>query len=184
MTNERDVPDIDATDDALQALLVEAGLGVFPEEVRHEVDGVLAAGQSLEPAARHKLIEAAKRGTREWNLRENAALETLLFEARRRRGQDAEAIAATVGLDPAKMRSIERGESGVGAQPAAVVASWALELTIDRDVLGEALRRSLGTRGAAPAYAGERHLQLQPEQERFVADVLRVYDERATGTPG
>lgn len=184
MTNERDLPDIEATEDALQALLVEAGLGIFPEEVRHEVDGVLAAGQSLEPAARHKLIEAAKRGTREWNLRQNAALETLLFEARRRRGQNAEAIAATVGLDPATMRSIERGEAGIGEQPAAVVASWALELTIDRDVLGEALGRSLGARGAAPAYAGERNVQLQPDQKRFVADVLRAYDEGVTGTPG
>ena len=167
-----------------EVVLAEAGLGVFPDEVRREVDAVLASGQSLEPDARLKFIDAAKRGTRQWNLREHAALETLLFEARRSRGEDADAIAETVGIDADKIRSIERGESTVATQPADVVASWALELAIDRGMLDDALRRSLGTRWAAPAYAGERHILLEPEQERFVGEVLRAYDERAAGTAG
>lgn len=184
MTNEGDKPKVNASADALEKLLAEAGPGVFPEEVRREVDAVLAPGQSLEPSARQKLIEAAKRGTRQWHLREHAALETLLFEARRRRDQDADAIAENVGIGADTIRSIERGESGLGAQPADIIASWALEVHIDRDVLGDALRRSLGTLGAAPAYAGERHLHLDPGQEQFVEDVLRAYDERVTGTAG
>lgn len=184
MTSEGDQPDVDASADALETLLAEAGPGVFSEEVQREVDAVLAPGLALEPGARQKLIEAAKRGTRQWNLREHAALETLLFEARRRRDQEADAIAERLGIGADTIRSIERGESGLGTQPASVLASWALEVNLDRDVLGAALRRSLGTLGAAPAYAGERHLRLEPDQEQFVEDVLRAYDERVTGATG
>ena len=81
MNTEQYVPDV-PEDDALLAMLTTSGLTVYPESVQHEVDALLAAGQSLEPAARQKLIAAAKRGTRERNLRASATLETLLFEAR------------------------------------------------------------------------------------------------------
>lgn len=182
MTSEGDLPDVDPTANALEALLAEAGLGLFDEDVRREVDAVLAAGQSLEPAARQRLIEAASRGTRQWNLREHAALETLLFEARRDRGRDADAIAAIIGIDADEIRSIERGESGLAAQPAAVVAAWALELALDRDLLGDALRRSLESQGAAPAFAGERRIDLEPKMELYLVEVLRLYDEHTTGT--
>ena len=148
MTNGPDVPDV-PEDDALVAMLADSGLAVFPESVRREVDALLAAGQSLEPTARHKLVAAAKRGTRERHLRASATLETLLFEARRCRERDAEDIAAEVGLDAAELRSIERGELGLDDRPASAIASWALVLELQRDVVDDALRRSLGSRGAA-----------------------------------
>lgn len=180
MTSEQDHPIAEAGDEAMESLLAEGGLELFPDAVRRQVDDLLAAGQSLEPGARAKLIEAAKRGTRAWSLRESAALETLLFEARRTRGDDAEVIAASMGVDAGVLRSIERGESVLASQSAELVAAWALELEIDRPLLDAALRRSLGTRGVAPAYAGEPAVRLDPDQEQFVDDVLRAYDERST----
>lgn len=181
MTNEPDVPDV-PDDDALLALLAETGLTVYPESVQREVDALLAAGQSLEPTARHKLVAAATRGTRERHLRASAALETLLFEARRTREQDAEDIAAVVGLDAAEMRSIERGELSLDGRPASAIASWALVLDLERDLVGDALRRSLGSRGAAPAYAGEQRVRLSAEAEQFVDEVLQAFDEREAGS--
>ena len=143
MSTEDYVPDL-PDDDALLAMLAETGLTVYAESVQHEVDALLAAGQSLEPAARQKLIAAAKRGTRERNLRASATLETLLFEARRSRQQDAESIAAAAGLDVAVLRSIERGEVGVLNHPAYAIASWAFALEVQRDLLGDALRHFFG----------------------------------------
>ncbi len=183
MTNEPDVPDVSG-DDALLALLAETGLTVYPESVQREVNALLAAGQSLEPTARHKLIAAAKRGTRERHLRASAALETLLFEARRSREQDAEDIAAVVGLDAADLRSIERGELGLDDRPASAIASWALALGLQRDLLDDALRRSLGSQGPSPAYAGEQRFRLSPEAERFVDEVLQAYDQRPADSSG
>ena len=78
------------------------------------------------------------------------------------------------------LRSIERGEVGVLNHPAYAIASWAFALEVQRDLLGDALRRSLGSRGAAPAYASEQHVNLGPEEERFVDEVLEAYDHRAT----
>lgn len=184
MTSERDVPSADAADEAVESMLAAAGLEVYPEDVRRDVDDLLAAGQSLEPEARLKLIEAAKRGTRVWKLRETAELETVLFDTRRSRGEEAEAVATVVGIDVAMLRSIERGESGLASQPPVVVASWAVELGIDRTLVGDALRRSLGTRGAAPAYAGELTVRLDAAQEQFVTDVLSAYDERSIDSAG
>lgn len=178
MNTEPDLPDAPG-DDALLAMLAETGLTVYPETVQREVDALLAAGQSLEPAARYKLVAAAKRGTRERNLRASAALETLLFEVRRSREQDAAVIAAAAGLDVAVLRSIERGEIDVLNHPAHAIASWAFTLDLERDLLGEALRRSLGSRGAAPAYAGEQNVNLGPQEKRFMDDVLQAYDQRA-----
>lgn len=45
----------EAIHDALLALLAETGPTVYSETVQREVDALLAAGQSLEPTARHKL---------------------------------------------------------------------------------------------------------------------------------
>lgn len=140
-------------------------------------------GEALQ-RARQKLVAAAKQATRECNLRANAALETLLFEARRSRGQGADVIAAAAGLDVAALRSAERGDVDVQDHPADAIASWAFALEVQRDVLHDALRRSLGSRGAAPTYAGERRVNLGLEEERFVDEVLQADDQRATDSIG
>jgi hypothetical protein len=183
VTNATDVPNGDESDEILEALLAAAGLHAFPKDVQRDVDAVLSNGQALEPDARRKLIDAAKRGTREWELREHASLETLLFEARRTRKQDARALAAVIGIDADAIRSTERGESSLHAQPVEVIAVWARALGIDRDLLGDALRRSLAARGSTPAYAGDRNVRLEPAQERLVDEVLRAFDEHTT-SPG
>lgn len=178
-------PDAGAPDDELLlALLAASGPGVYAKAVQQEVDALLAPGQSLEPDARHKLIAAAKRGARERNLRAGAALETLLFEARRTRQQDADTVAATAGLDVTVLRSIERGELRVQDHPAGTIASWAYALTIHRELLNDALRRSLGSSGGAHAYAGEQPANLGSHEEQFVNEVLQAYDQRAANTQG
>lgn len=171
-------------DDALDALLAEAGLEPFAEDVRDDVDAVLSSGQALEPAVRKRFIDAAGRGSRQWALRHQAALETILFEARRAGTHDASTIAVSVGIDVGMLRAVEDGKRPIDVVDAATVASWAVALDIDRDLVTAALRRSLGTRTSAPAYAGEHDLRLEPEHERFVNDVLEAFDERSPRRAG
>lgn len=179
MSNEGETPE----PSALEMLLAHAGLAAFPEDIRREVDALLATGQVPEPAARQRFVEAARRGTRQWALRQGAALETLLFEARRLRGDAAESLAETAGIAAEMMRSIERGELRIDAPGPGAVASWASALDLDRDLVADALRRSLGTRTSAPAYSGQPDIRLQPEQEQFIADVLRAFDDRVRDRP-
>ncbi len=169
---------------ALEALLAQAGLSVFADDVRRDVDTVLASGQALEPAVRKRFVDAAGRGTRQWALRRKAALETLLFEARRTRGEDAETVAERAGIAAEAIRSIERGELPIDAPQAAAVASWAFAMNLDRSLLSDALRRSLATRTSSPAYAGEPDARLQPDQERFVDEVLGAFDDQFRGGGG
>ncbi len=171
-------------DNPFEALLAEVGLEVFDDDVRADVDAVLSPGQSLEPAVRKRFIDAAGRGTRQWALRHQAALETLLFEARRVRMEDASTVAGNAGIDVDTVRAVEQGELPIQAPGPAAVASWALAVDLDRNLLAAALRRTLGTRTSAPAYAGEHDVRLQPEQERFVHDVLQAFDEHSPGHAG
>jgi hypothetical protein len=171
-------------DNPFEALLAEVGLEVFDDDVRADIDAVLSPGQSLEPGVRKRFIDAAGRGTRQWALRHQAALETLLFEARRVRMEDASTVAGNAGIDVDTLCAVEQGELSIQALGPAAVASWALAVDFDRNLLAAALRRTLGTGTSAPAYAGEHDVRLQPEQERFVDDVLQAFDEHSPGRAG
>lgn len=184
MDNEGDISNVaDTPESGLDALLANAGLGVFSEKVQDEVDSILAAGQSLEPEARNRFIAAAARGARDRSLRHRGALETLLFEVRRAAGKDAEDLSSAVGVDAKTIRAIERGETSIDAGDANTIALWALALEIDRNSVAGALRRSLGTRTGELSYAGERELRLTPDQESFVEDVLQAFDQRSGTAP-
>lgn len=178
MNNDNERTDMDLETDELGALLADAGLGVFPDDIQAEVDELLLPGQSLEPESRRRLIAAAGRATRERALREHGALETLLFETRRKLERSVEDLSSVTGMAPSELRAIERGERRLDSCDAASVAAWTLALTVDRDSLSRALRRSLGSPAGEPAYAAQRDVHLTQDQEHFVNEVLRIVDER------
>ena len=178
MNNDNETPGEDPEGDALDTLLAAADLGIFPDDIQTEVDAVLAPGQSLEPESRRRLIAAASRATRDRALHERAALETLLYETRRKHDRSVQDLSAATGLDPLSLRAIDRGELQIDSCDAASVAAWTLALSIGRDSVAGTLRRSLGRRAGEPAYAGERDLRLSQEQAQFIDDVLREFDEQ------
>lgn len=178
MTNEGGAPEVDRTpENQLGELISEVGLGLFPADVQEEVETILAAGQSLEPAARALFVDAAKRATRH-NALTRSTLEVLLFKTRRERNQMADEVGTAVHIDPDALRAIERGERSIDSEDAEKIAAWAGSLGLPRDVVDPALRRSLGTPMAAASYAGERELRLTAEKEEFVQRVVRALDER------
>ena len=83
--NEGEGPDVNPQEHHLEQLISEIGLSVFPLDVQDEVERILTTGQALEPAARARFIEAAKRATQRVAVR-RSALEVLLFTERRDRG--------------------------------------------------------------------------------------------------
>ena len=168
----------DGTDNPLDSLIAEIGLGVFPDEIRREIDHLLANGQSLEPDARRRFIEAAARGTRDRALHTRGSLETLLFETRRASGADPATLAAEIGVSPEQIRATERGEVRLDAWAPENIADWAHLLMVGRESVAGALRRSLGTPTGEPAYAEGRELRLTQDQEEFIAHVLRHLDSR------
>ncbi|MBA3652586.1 MAG: helix-turn-helix transcriptional regulator [Actinobacteria bacterium] len=178
MTNDGGAPDVNPTpEDQLGELISEIGLGLFPGDVQDEVEAILAAGQSLEPATRARFVDAAKRGTRQiaFSL---STLEVLLFNSRREQNQAPEELGTIVHIEPEVIRAIERGERTIDSEDAEKIAAWADRLGLQTKVVGPALRRSLGTPVSAASYAGERELRLTPEQDDFVQRVVRALDER------
>jgi transcriptional regulator with XRE-family HTH domain len=167
-------------EERLDDALAQAGLDVFPDVVRLEVDGLLTAGQALEPGARRRFVDAAKRGGRPLALRLRASLEVVLFTHRRERGQSPDEVAATAGIDPVNLLAVERGERTIASEKPTLIALWASALDVDRETLRGALRRSLGKRVSTSAYAGERQLVLTVHDERYVEEVLRAFDQRAS----
>lgn len=161
----------------LGQLISEIGLGAFPADVQDEVETILTTGQALEPAARDRFVDAAKRGSRHVAL-SRAALEVLLFNERRERNLAAEDIADMVGLDADAIRAIERGERKIDGEEPPKVADWAVKLGVDRDILDRTLRKSLGTPVGAGFYSGNVPVRLTTEQEQFVQRVLQAFDER------
>jgi len=178
MTDERHTH-ASNSNDPLERILADAGLDIFPAEIQRDVDTILASGQGLEPEARRRFVDAAQRGTKQWNLRALASLETILFEARRQQDKSADSIGEVIGLDAETLRSLERGDDTLDAQPAELVASWAFNVGVDRPVLDDALRRSLSARGTAGSYAGTDHPHLDSQQAEFVERVLDAYDKQS-----
>jgi hypothetical protein len=65
-------------EERLENLIAQVGTGIFSAEVQAEVERILSPGQSLEPMARARFIDAARRGLRPVAL-EYGPLELLLF---------------------------------------------------------------------------------------------------------
>lgn len=164
-------------EERLEGLISNIGLSLFASDVQDEVEKILAPGQALEPEARARLVAAAKRAGRHVALT-HAAIEVLLFTERRERHQEAEDIAGIVHIDADSIRAIERGERSIDAEDAPRVAAWAQALGIDRGIVAEALRRSLGSPAGAASYSGSRELRLTTAQEKFIDRVLDAFDER------
>jgi transcriptional regulator with XRE-family HTH domain len=99
---------------------------------------------------------------------------------RRDRGRDAEDIAQRVGIGVESLRAIERGERPLVDEDPANIARWVLSLDVSRDVLAPALRTSIGTPAGTGAYGVRREARVSEDQERFVQEVLRAFDEAST----
>jgi hypothetical protein len=166
-------------EDSLSEFIARIGLDLFPSEVRDEVETLLAPGQSLDPAARARLVDAAKRGVRRWAL-SLSPLEVLLFERRRDEGKDADEIAQSIDADSDRIRAIERGEQSIKSENSEVVAAWIRVLSLDRVVALTALRRSLRPPVVESAsYAGEGEPPLSEEDASFVRRVEAALDPSA-----
>lgn len=178
MSDEGGTPEVNSIpEERLEGLISNVGLSLFPSDVQDEVEKILAPGQALEPEARARLVAAAKRAGRHVALT-HAAIEVLLFTERRERHQEAEDVAGIVGIDADSIRAIERGERSIDTEDARGIAVWACALGLDRVIVNEALRKSLGTPTGAASYAGSRKLRLTTDQEDFIHRVLEAFDER------
>ena len=172
----------DSTEDALQAVIRAGGMDLFPPDTRSEVERVLAPGQALEPGARARLVNAARRGT----LAHSAGrrpVERLLFESRRAADRSIEDVANGVGTSAGKLSGIERGDARITELEAGLVATWIETLGVDGVTAISALTISLAGTPASPAYAANSTPQLTPSDEKFVAEVrtsLRLDDTSPT----
>jgi transcriptional regulator with XRE-family HTH domain len=163
-------------EEQLGQLISEIGLDVFPADVQKEAEEILSPGQALEPAARARLVSAAKRGARRVALT-HSSLEVLLFNARRDQSREAEEIAGMARVDADTIQAIERGERNIDSEKPQDIAAWVRSVGIDHDLVTPALRKSLGTWSAVASYSGEGELRLTAEQEEFVQRVARALDD-------
>jgi hypothetical protein len=167
---EPDRDDAEDAESALEATIREGGMDLFPADTRAEVERILAPGQALEPVARTRLVEAARRGT----LARSAGrrpVERLLFESRRAADRSIEKVAEGVGTDAAKLTGIERGDARITELDAKFVAKWIETLGVDGPTAISALTTSLAGTSSSPAYAAGSTTQLKPKDEEFVAKV-------------
>ena len=159
-------------DDALELLVRDGGIDLFPTDTRAEVERILAPGQALEPAARSRLVDAARRGV----LARSAGrrpVERLLFDSRRAADRSIEDVAGGVGVgvDPTFLTNVERGDARITDLTAEFVASWIKTLDVDGLTAISALTISLAGTSSSSAYAANPEVDLDPEDEKFVAEV-------------
>lgn len=160
----------DAAEDALEMIVREGGMGLFPAETRAEVERILAPGQALEPGARARLVDAARRGVSARSAGRRP-VERLLFDSRRAADRSIGDVANGVGAEPAALTKVERGDARITSLGASLVASWIKILNVDRPAALSALTTSLAGMSTSPAYAAIPDVHLKPEDEKFVAEV-------------
>lgn len=144
--------DFDETDAALERALGHGGIALFSDDVRDEVERLLAAGQAVEPAARTRLVLAARRGAKVASA-PSRALERLLYEHRLAAKRPLDAVASAARLDPDLLRRVERGSEKLTTLGADGTAQWIAEVGIDGDVALSALGVSFEVRRQSAAYA-------------------------------
>jgi transcriptional regulator with XRE-family HTH domain len=157
-------------EDHLELAITHLGLDLFDDEIKQQVETLLAKGQTVEPEARQRLIGIAKRALRhhavQW-----AAFEVLAFETRREGNIDVDALAEKVGLDAATLRQIESGRSALEAFPPAAVAIWINELGIEKAVALRSVEESLRPKRREPAYAADEPPRLEESAQSFLEAV-------------
>ena len=163
-------------------LISSVGMRAFAPNIRNEVDGVLATGQSLEPATRQRFVEAAHKSV-ELNARAQRALEVSLFHSRRDLGVDLSAVASSVGADADSLRSIEKGDTSLTSLEAGQVAAWILQVKIEPSVAESALRRTLISSSSEPAYRADADMELGAEPQKFLDAVMAEIARLGGGSP-
>lgn len=158
------------SDDALEILVRNGGMDLFPADTRAEVERILAPGQALEPAARSRLVDAARRGVLARSVGRRP-VERLLFDSRRAAHRSIEDVAGGIGADPIALTKVERGDSRITDLTAESVASWVETLGVDGAAAVSALMISLAGTSSSPAYAARPDVDLDPKDEKFVAEV-------------
>jgi transcriptional regulator with XRE-family HTH domain len=159
-----------ATDRAVEAMIAIGGLDLFPVDTRNEVERILAPGQAVEPSARSRFVDAARRGTHARSA-SRRPLERLLFESRRAVGRSLEDVATGVGVDIKVLAGIERGETRITMLNADLTARWIGAVEADAETAVSALTASLVTSPSAHAYAARQRGELNQDDADYVAAV-------------
>lgn len=139
------------TDDVDRAL-DRLGLHVFDDETKRQVEEVLAGGQTVEPDARRKLVDAAQRALRV-RATNQGPFEVLAFETRIAGHVDIAKLAEDVGSTADSLRAIERGERALLDQEPELIARWIRNLGLDDELGLASVTRSLRTAAPGHAYA-------------------------------
>ena len=173
--------DMGTPEDRLEDLLDAGGMALFSNEVRDDVERLLASGQALEPDTRAALITAASRGVRHLRL-DRHPIELGLFRLRQENEIDLLTIAATSGVSVDLLRAIERGTRPITQLKAEAVAAWASAVHMDAALAKPALRLSLAASANVRAYSGSAEVRLSDEHEQFVAQVVAALERRPTSS--
>jgi len=170
----------DESDVALERAVGRGGITLFQGEIRDEVERLLAAGQAVEPTARSRFIQAARRGARVASA-PTRALERLLYEHRIEADLPLDAIATSAGLDSALLRQVERGSEKLTTIGPTATASWIVKVGIPDDVALSALAVSFDTRRPTAAYAaGAQNVETDEATASFIADVKAALEQLRT----
>ncbi len=172
MTDDRDTPERN-----LEDVIRVGGLELFSDEVREEVEVLLAAGQALEPATRTRLSEAADRGIQHLRL-DRHPIEFGLFRCRKDKQIDLSILAVQTGLAIDVLRAVERGEQQIVDLAADVVAAWIDGVQMEPAIVPPALRRSLAASAGVRSYSGVSDPLLSDEHEAFLREVLEALERR------
>jgi transcriptional regulator with XRE-family HTH domain len=178
MTGSDENSSANVTDSQVERLLGLSGLNVFPADVQEKVESILASGQSLEPQTRLTFVDAARRGTT-YFARMRSPLEVILFNRRQESGLSTEQLGIQSKLDASSIFAIERGDRSIDSESAENVATWSVVLSITREQLAAGLRRSLASPSSVGAYGDAQSFELNPQQDSYVAAVLKAFDEQS-----
>jgi len=167
----------DESDLALERAVGRGGITLFPDEVRDEVERLLAAGQAVEPAARSRFIQAARRGAKVASA-PTRPLEPLLYQCRVEADLPLDAVAKSAGVDPTLLRRVERGSEKLTTLGPKATASWIAEVGIAADVALSALAVSFDVRRPTAAYAaGAQNTETDEKAAQFIEDVKAALEQ-------
>jgi hypothetical protein len=153
-------------------LLREGGLQLFSQGVQSEVEGLLTPGQTVEPDARERLVQAMQKGARHQPGRE--PLESLLFRVRRESQLNIASVARDAEMDPILVADLERGTAALRGQEAVKIASWIRSLRVDASDAIDSMRRSLSVSHSGVYASGDMSQHLNAEDLRFIGEVERL----------
>ena len=162
--------------DPFAELLREGGLQLFSQGVQSEVEGLLTPGQTLEPEARERLVQAMQKGARHQPGRE--PLESLLFRVRRESNLNIATVAREAEMEPTLVADLERGTAALRRQEASKIASWIKALSIDASDAIDSMRRSLSVSHSGVYASGDMSQHLNEDDLRLIESVERLLREQ------